>query len=165
MSWTAAFRGMHSGLTQQEGSRNRSEAFSTSFGWRRYAVTANYMQTTGASVLTPSGLLEPDPLVGLISDDLMLFNGHSYGFSLSAALRRNLLITANYTSVNSDTLARSLFSLNRGERYNARLEYKLRKISLRAGYSRTWQGIGGSGALPSVINSYYFGLSRWLEIF
>ncbi|MFB3815066.1 MAG: hypothetical protein ACE14L_13235 [Terriglobales bacterium] len=163
ITWSASYRSARSGLTQYDGNRNVSHNVTTGFGWRRYAVTANYSQSSGASVLTSTGLA-PTPL-GTLFDDFLVFNGKSYGLSLSATPMKKMRVTAYYSTVRSDTLARSVFSLNQGERYDTRVEYNLRKLVLRGGFTRTWQGISASGAPPSMVNSYYFGITRWFEVF
>jgi hypothetical protein len=164
--WNVSYREARSGLTQQAGSSNHSQSVFSNFGWRRYSWGGSYSKGVGTTLLTSSGVLSPTPLASVISpEDLLLFNATSWGMSIGATPIRRLTLTASYSSFESDTLARSRLSMNRGERYNARLDYKLRKLIFRAGFSRTWQGISASGAPPVVLNSYYFGISRWFEVF
>jgi len=163
--WHGSFRGMHSGLTQYDGAGNRSETVSTGLTWRRYGLNAAYSQSEGRSVLTSSGLLDPNPLAGLFSDKVVLYNGRSYTLSATATPIRRLVLTANYSKVRSDTKGPSLASTNLGDRFTSQLEYKLRKLSLRGGFTRMDQEISASGAPPSMVNSYYFGISRWFNIF
>ena len=45
------------------------------------------------------------------------------------------------------------------------MQYRLRRISLLAGYSRFTQGISATGVPPGTITSYYGGISRWFDFF
>ena len=163
--WHGSFRGMHSGLTQYDGAMNRSESVSTGLTWRSYGVTGAYSQSTGRTVLTASGLLNPSPLAGLFAENIVLFDARSYSLGLTATPIRRLVLTANYAKVRSDTTRPLLQSTNLGDRFTSQLEYKLRKLSLRGGFTRMDQEISASGAPPSMVNSYYFGISRWFNIF
>jgi hypothetical protein len=96
---------------------------------------------------------------------LILFNGSSYSLGAGAAPLRKMYVTFNYTKARSDTLSSVRNSLNNTERYYTRLDYNLRKLVLRAGYTRAYQSISGSGAPPTTINSYFVGISRWFNVF
>lgn len=165
MAWTATFRAAHSALTQHADDSNRSETVTTGFTWRNYTVTGNYSQSEGASVLSASGTLVPTPIGGVITPDVLLFNGRSYGASLAATPIKRLTVSGYYTNVRSDTLSNALFSFNRGQRYSTLVEYKLRKLEFRGGFTRTQQDVSAAGTLPAVVNSYFFSISRWFNIF
>ena len=64
-AWLAAYSGSHTGLTQQAGSDNRSEGYSTSLSSRRFTLTGNYTKSTGQSILTSAGLVALPPTPGV----------------------------------------------------------------------------------------------------
>ncbi|MFB3915348.1 MAG: hypothetical protein ACE14M_01360 [Terriglobales bacterium] len=163
--FSAAFRAAHSGLQQIEGNSSGSKSISANFSWNRYGIGASYAQSNGTTVLTPSGLLSPTPLAPLITNDFVLFNGKSYSVTATARLLRNINLTGNYVYVTSETLASALYSLNKGERWNARLEYHVRKLSVRGNYYHVRQGISSSGIKSNVINSYQIEITRWFNVF
>lgn len=163
--WSASYRASHSGLVQYEGNSSGTQAISTNFSWKRYGVGAAYAQSDGTTVLTPSGLLAPTPLIGLVTNDFLVFNGKSYSLTATAMIFRRIFLSGNYVKVNSETLAQALHSFNDGERYNARLEYRVRKLSIRGNYYRVKQDISASGILPSVVNSFQIEITRWFNVF
>jgi hypothetical protein len=165
MYWSGTYRGAKSGLLQDQNSTSRSNMFSTSLGWHRYTLTGNYSKTHGRSILTASGLLSPAPVPGVIEDSIVLFDGRSYSVGVGASPFRRMTITINYTNATSDMFSSLKTSANDTERYYSRLDYNVRKLVLRAGYSRTHQGISAAGILPTTVNSYFFGVSRWFNIF
>lgn len=166
VSWHATSRFVHSGLTQREGDLNRSETLATGLRFKSYGFSVSYSQSHGRSVLTPSGLLTPEPLPPeLFGDDFVIYDGRSYSVTGYTNPIKKMTITGHYTKIKSDTLSRSFRSLNDGDRYNAQLEYRLRKMSLRAGFTRTEQFVLAGGNPRAVVNSYYFGLSRWFNVF
>ena len=163
--WAASYRGSHSGLVQDQGMQSRSSMVSSTFGWRRYTVTGNYSRSHGRTILTPTGLLSPSPLPGILPEELTLFNGSSYSLGAGASPLRRMTVTFNYTSARSDTLSNVLASLNDTQRYYTRLDYNLRKLVLRAGYTRAYQSISGTAVPPTTVNTYFVGISRWLNLF
>jgi hypothetical protein len=165
MYWSGSYRAARSGLLQELGSNSHSNFVSTSFGWYRYTLTGNYAKSHGRSILTASGFLNPSPLPGVTPDELILFNGESYSVGVGASPLRRMVLTINYTNATSDTLSTVRSSFNNTERYYSRLDYNLRKIVLRAGYTRTFQGISASGLPPVTVNTYFVGISRWFNVF
>jgi hypothetical protein len=163
--WSGTYRGANSGLLHDQNSDNRSNLVSSSFGWRRYTFTGNYAKSHGRTILTPSGFLNPTPVPGLLPDELTLFDGKSYSLGAGATPLRKMFVTFNYTNAHSDTLSSTRNSLNDTTRYYTRLDYNLRKLVLRAGYSRAYQSISASGTPPVTINTYFFGISRWFNVF
>ena len=163
--WSGTYRGASSGLWHDQNSTNRSNLVSSSLGWHRYTFTGNYARSNGRTILTPSGFLNPTPVPGILPDELTLFNGTSYSLGAGASPLRKMYVTFNYTSARSDTLSSTRSSINDTERYYTRLDYNLRKLVLRAGYTRAYQSISASGTPPTTINSYFFGISRWFNVF
>ena len=163
--WSGTYRGTQSGLLQDRTSDNRSNIVSSTLGWYRYTFTGNYSKSHGRTILTPSGLLNPSPVPGLDDNSLVLFDGSSYSVGVGASPLRRMSITFNYASATSDTLSNVRNSFNETQRYYTRLDYNLRKLVLRAGYTRAYQSISASPIPPATINSYFFGVSRWFNVF
>jgi hypothetical protein len=163
--WSGTYRGSRSGLLQDRGSNSRSNMYSSTFGWRRYSFTGNYTTSHGRTLLTPTGFLSPTPLPGGIDEQLILFNGSAYSVGAGATPIRRMTVTFNFTRAHSDMLSSSLESLNDTDRYYARLDYNLRKLVLRAGYTRAYQSISGTATPPTTVNTYFFGVSRWFNVF
>ncbi len=163
--WSGSVRTSQSALTRLEGEGSRSHSGTTSITWRRYTATAAYAMSRGTTIIGPSGLLTPVPEAGLISDDIVLYNGRSFTVGLSASPLKKMTLTAHWVKARSDTSSTKKFSLNQTERFNSRMEYRLRQLSMVAGFTRDRQGISASGAPPSVVNSYYIGIARWFNVF
>jgi hypothetical protein len=165
LAWIASFNGSHSGLTNQAGTDNHSESYSSSFSSRRFTVTGNYTQATGQSILTSAGLVTIAPTPGVPVNNLILYGGDSYGGSLSVNPVKRLSIAGTYSRALSNTLSNGTNSRNNTEIYNAQVQYHLRRIGLLGGYTRFTQGISASGAPPGTANSYFIGVSRWFDFF
>jgi hypothetical protein len=165
VAWLAAYNGSESGLTQQAGTENRSEGFSTSLSTRRFTMTGNYSKATGQSVLTSAGLVALPPTPGVPASNLILFNGDSYGGGVSATPVRRLTISGTFSRAISSTLNDVANSRNNTEIFNTQLQYHFRKIGILAGYTMFTQGISGSGVPPGTANSYFIGVSRWFDFF
>ena len=165
LSWIAAFNGSHSGLTNQPGSNNHTESYSTSLSSRRFTLTGNYSQSTGLSILTSAGLVPLPPTPGVPESNLIVFDGKSYGGSASATPLRRLTIALSYSRALSNTLSDSISSRNNTEIINTQLQYHLRRIGLLAGYTKFTQGISASGAPPETANSFFVGVTRWFDFF
>jgi hypothetical protein len=164
LSINGNFRAIHNVLTEYDGNSNRSESFGAGVSWRRYAVTGYYSQAKGSSVLTASGTLAPVPVGPILVPDIMYYNGRSYSISLAAVPIKRLTLTAYYTNVRSQTQS-SVYSFNRGDRYNALVEYKFRKMAFRGGFTRTRQDISATSTLPALSNTYFANITRWFNIF
>ena len=159
--WTVAFSGSHSGLTNEPGSSNHSESYSTGLSMRRLAIDGFYTQSSGVSLLGAGGLISPTPTPGL--SNLILFSGSSYGGGTSVTPLKRLSISGNFSRAISNTIA-ATSSYNNTEVFNAQMQYHLRRIGLQAGYLRFTQGISAIGA-PVNSTSYYVGLTRWFNFF
>jgi hypothetical protein len=163
--WSGTYRRVQSALVQNDGDDNVSQSVSSNFTWWRYTFTGAYANSSGASVLTASGVLLPTPIPGAEFDNLLLFNGRSYTIGLGLLPIKRMSLNCSYTNAYSDTIANSIFSVNKTERVYSRLEYKLRQLSIIGGFTRYRQGISASGAPPSVVNSYSIGIARWFDVF
>jgi hypothetical protein len=165
MYWSTSFRAAHSGLVQRAGSSSGSESINTSFTWRRLGFGVGYGQSRGTSVFTSSGLVTPTPLLPLITNDFVFFNGRSLSISANTRVLRRLVLTSSFSKAHSDTESKLLNTFTASRIYNVKAEYKVRKLSLTSGFERIEQEISTSAAGPVVVNSYYFRLSRWFQFF
>ncbi len=165
LAWIAAYNGSRSGLTNQPGSDNHSNGYSTSFSSRPFTLTGNYTQSTGQSILTSSGLVNVPTAPGVPLSDVILYNAHSYGGGISVTPVRRLVLSANFNRALSDTSSSTTNSHNNTEIFNTQLQYHLRRIGLLAGYTRFTQGISVTGAPPGTANAYFIGVSRWFDFF
>jgi hypothetical protein len=162
--WTGAVNGNHSGFSQQVGTVNQNVGFSTSLALRWMALNANYVQGHGQSILTSTGI-QPITTPGLPPEGIIVYNGKSYGGGITLTPMPRLTISGNYSHATSDTLSDTTFSNNKTDIVYAQLQYRLRKISLLAGYTKFTQGISAAGVPPGSQYSFYFGVSRWLNFF
>ena len=165
LQWVGAFSGSHSGLTQFEGFRSRTEGFSTNVIFRRFTLSGQYTQSAGTSILTSAGLIElppgvPAPLLRLP----VLYDATSYGGGASFRPFRRAVLSASYNKARSATASPTLSSGFNSTIFNSRFQYRLRKLDVEANFTKFQQSIS-TGALPAVINSYYIRFSRWFNIF
>jgi hypothetical protein len=162
---TAAYNGSHTGFSQYAGTVSSSDAFSASLALRRFTLTGNYIESSGQSLLTSNGIqpIPPNPI--LPEQGLIVYNGKGYGASIGFTPMSRLNITGTYSHANSDTISNGVFSNNRTEIYYAQLQYRLRQLNLLAGYTRFSQGISAAGTPAAAQNSYFIGVSRWINFF
>jgi hypothetical protein len=163
--WTTVYNGTHSGLSQVAGSDSRSDTLSTSLGLRRLSFGANYTKSHGVSILTSTGITPIPPTPGLSPEGQIVYNGESYGGSIGATPLPRLTISASFSHAMSNTLANDIASRNRSEIFYAQMQYRLRRISLLAGYTKFSQGISAAGTPPGNEYSYFIGVSRWFNFF
>jgi len=164
MQFTAAFNGNHSGFSQNAGTLNESESFSSSLALRRVAITANYNKYNGQSILTSSGIA-PITVPGLPPEGLVLYNGEAYGAGIALTPIPRLTLSGNYAHATSNTLSATTPSFNKTEMFYSQLQYRLRQITVLAGYTKFSQGISASGILPSNQYSYFIGVTRSFNFF
>ncbi len=163
--WTAAMNGNHSGYTNQPGTVNHSEAFSTSLALRKLSFNANYAQAAGNSVLTNSGIQPVPPPPGVPPAYLILYSGTVYGGGLTLTPTSRLSLTGTYSHAVSQTLSNSILSNNRTEIFYSQLQYRFRRISLLGGYTQFSQGISAAGTPAGKDYSYFIGVQRWINFF
>ena len=165
LAWIATYSGSRSGLTNQAGTDNHSEGYSTSISSRRFTVTGNYTKASGQAILTSAGLVAVPPTPGVPASNLILFNGDSYGGGVSATPLRHLTISGSFSRAISGTLSEVIRSRNNTELFNAQMQYHFRRIGVLAGVTRFSQGVSASGTPPGTANSYFIGVSRWFDFF
>jgi len=165
MQWTGAFNGNHSGLSQVAGTVNSSAGFSTSLAMRRLTFNANYVQGTGQSVLTSTGIQPLPTTPGLPPEGIIVYNGKSYGAGIALTPIPRLTISGNYSHAMSDTLSSTTFSKNQTDIFYSQMQYRLRKVSVLAGYTKFKQGISAAGTPPGSQYSFFVGVTRWFNFF
>ncbi len=163
--WNASFTGGHSGLSQFSGFASRSESFSTSLSHRGYALSASYSQSKGTSLFAPGGLVQPPVPPPVVGSDLVFFNGRAWSFGTSGSPLRKLHLAASFSRSLSDTLSPTVGTRTHSNVFHMQARYPIRKLYFTAGYTRFQQGLGTTGAAPTDVTTYYFGLSRWFNIF
>ena len=163
--WIASFNGSHSGFSQQQDTTNHSEAYSTSLSTRRFSLSGYYTSGYGNSYLGSAGLVPLPPTPGIPESELIIYNSSAYGGSISSTPVRRLTISGSYARGISNTIG-GTDSHNNTEIFNSQLQYRLRRISLLAGWTRFTQGISAvnTGTVPTT-SSYFVGISRWFNIF
>jgi len=166
LAWSGGFAGSKSAFEQQAGSAFRSEGFNSSLNWRRYTLSGFYSQSSGTSVFTALGLLPvPLPAPVVPASSLTFFSARSRGASLSVSPRRRLSISGSYSKSDSNTMSPAVGSINGTDIISSRADYQFRKVYFNAGYLKFRQLVSASGTPPSMVASYYFGLSRWFDFF
>jgi hypothetical protein len=165
LSVSGGFGGGHSGFSREMGTTNHSESYFSSISYSKYNFSGSYTSSSGISVLTANGLSTGGlpPVVSPL--DQIVYNGSGYSLSASSTPLRKLSLSASYANSRSNTLSSSYSSLNRNITTTAQMTYRVRSISLNAGYSKFTQGISAGGAPAATVKSYYFGISRWIDLF
>ena len=177
ISWTGGFGGGHSVLTPQMGSSSHSEAYFSNFSWRMFSIAGNYSQGSGYSVVTPNGLVPVNPgTVPLISPNALIFyDSHSFNVSFGGQPFRRASLSIGYSDSLGTTTSSSSsvqYLLPGGQNFffgtdylYGMFVYNFRKLAFSAQFNHFKQDTSLSSALPSVVNSYSFGVSRMFNIF
>lgn len=164
--WNGSFGAGRSGFGQQ-GSSSHSERVSTGLSFRGYSANLFYSQAAGTSLLTANGLVAtpPDLPPGVLPPGaIVLYNARSYGAGLSATIFKRMSLTGAYSQGDGTTISPALNSGSSNQMYTSLLRYPVRKMYVFAGFTHFKQGISTAG-IPSVINSYNFGIARWFNVF
>ena len=165
-TWSATASGTKTGLVDDKGSTSFSQSYGTSLFVKWITGTAAYSESTGNAILTGSGLVAtPVPLPVLTPAAVVLYGGHAYSFGVGATPIRGLSASLAFSQATSNTANSTLTSNNSSSQLTATILYKVRKTYFQAGYARLVQSFSSSGAPPSMIGSFYFGLTRWFSFF
>ena len=156
----------HSGLTNQPGTDNSSQSYTSSFGYGRWInLTGNYGKSDGVGLITGNGIL-PINISPILPQNLItMYGGTGYGVSLSSMPVRKLTIAASYAKSSSNTSTEGIASANQFDSRNLLIQYQFRKMYLTGGYAQLSQGFSVSGTAPSNVSSFYIGVSRWFNFF
>lgn len=162
--WTNSARETHSGLSQVAGTTSHSESFLTNVLYKKYSLNAVYSKSGGSSILTSQGLVSvpggiPTPLLG----SPVLYGATSYGAGAGVTVKR-LVVTMSYSKAFSNTSTATV-SNNSMALWNGLLRIRMRKLYFNAGFTKFAQSVSAAGTLPTQLNTYYFGVSRWFNVF
>jgi hypothetical protein len=164
--WGAYASGARSLLTNVPGSANSSQTYSTSLSLPRFSINGSFSGSSGNALLTSTGLVAtPVPLPVISPAAVVLYNGRSYSLGVGSSPIRGLTLSAVYAKALSGTTSNSLVSSNNYDSMYYLLTYQLRKLNFQAGYSRLVQGFSVAGIPPTMVGSYYVGISRWFNFF
>lgn len=163
--WTAAASGAKSVLTEVQGINTFSQGYSTGLSGRWLGVGAGYSRSSGSGLLTPMGISTLPPGVPPTLVNAIMYGGTTYTASVGSTPKRGLTITGSYVQSRSNTLTGTVASNNKTEQAYAYMTYLFRKVYFNAGYSRLLQGFSESGLAPTIVSTYYVGVSRWFKVF
>ena len=151
---------------EQEGSYSHGQNYSSSFSLKQVAFSGNYSKSSGLSVLTANGLQPIQVPPGVLApSQSVLYGGSSYGLTITANPTSKLVVWGAYVSSHSDTTETSINSANRNDLFNASIQYQLRKLGFRGGYTRLDQNISATGTTPQARSSFYIGVYRWFSFY
>ncbi len=170
MYWTASARSVRTGITQFAGYNTHTETFITTLVRRKLGVSGNYSQTNGASILTTSGELVPNPLPPVAIPGEVFYGGASYGGTVSYVPIKRMVMNVSWFRLNSNTASnldpsQFIYSSNSSDRIYGSMTYRFRKLQLLATYWKTNQQISSSGLGWVNQNNYTFTISRWFNVF
>lgn len=164
--WGAYVSGSRSLLTDQPGTANTSQNYTTSFSIPRLSVSGTYSTSSGNALLTTTGLVStPVPVSALPSSVVVLYNGSSYSAGLGSSPIRGLTVSATYVKALSGTNSNSVVSNNNTQNLFCLVMYHYRKLDFQAGYSRLDQGFSIAGTTATRDTSFFIGVSRWFNFF
>ena len=164
-NWGASFRESRSGLASQKGNQNVADSFITNLSWARYSFSGSYSKSNGEALLGPNGTLTPTPFGSILSNYYLTFNARAYAATASTQLFRVLTLSGGYTNLSSNSTQNALDTFNKGDRFNARLALRMRRLYIIAGFDRAIQESSAVAGGPRRVNSYYVSLSRWFNVF
>ena len=164
--WGAYASGARSLLTGEPGSANSSQNYSTSLSLPAFNISGSYSLSSGNALLTPTGLVAtPAPLPVINPAAVVLYNGRSYSLGFGSTPVRGLVLSASYAKAVSGTNSNSQLSNNNNENMYFLMTYHFRKLNFLAGYDRLVQGFSASGIPPTMVGSFYAGISRYFNFF
>ena len=163
--WTAAASGSKSVFSEVAGPTSFTQGYSTGLSGRWLGVGGGYSRSSGSGLLTSTGITTLPPGVPPTLVSTILYGGTTYSASVGSTPRRGLTINGSYSHARSNTVGGTLPSNNKTDQAYAYLNYQFRKVYFNAGYSRLLQGFSASGVSPTLVSTYYFGLSRWFKAF
>lgn len=163
--WNGGASGSKSMLNQVGGTANLTQSYATGLSGRWLSVSGAYAKSSGSGLFTPTGVTPLPPGVPPTLVPTVLYGGRTYSASVASTPVRGLSVTGSYVSSRSNTGGELVNSNNTTEQAYAYLTYRFRKVYLNAGYSRLLQGFSASGLPPTLLSTYYFGVSRWFKAF
>ena len=142
-----------------------TQSYTLGISGRWLGAGGSYSRSNGSGLLTPTGITTLPPGLPPTILSTVLYGGTTYSASVGSTPIQGLTITGSYINSRSNTQNETLSSNNKTEQAYAYLNYKFRKVYFNAGYSRLVQGFSTSGMTPTMVSTYYFGVSRWFKAF
>jgi hypothetical protein len=166
VNFSASAAASHTALTNQPGTSNASQSYSSSFGYGKwFTASGGYTKGNGQALITGSGLV-PVPVPPIVPSSLLsMYGGAGYSFGAATTPIKQLLIQASWSRSNSNTASDMLTSWNHNAQFDTLVQYQFRKLSFNSGFARLEQGFSGSATAPQVVSSFYMGASRWFKFF
>jgi len=165
LTLTGGANGSKSVLTGTNFPSYFAQGYTLGLSGRWLGAGAGYSKSSGAGLLTSGGIVTPPPGVPPPLLTTVLYGATSYSANVGSTPVRGLTINGTYLHSQSNTANGSLSSRNTTEQAYAYLTYRFRKVYFNAGYSRLLQGFSAADTIPTSVNAYYFGVSRWFKAF
>ncbi|MFZ0419867.1 MAG: hypothetical protein WAM04_17340 [Candidatus Sulfotelmatobacter sp.] len=165
LTWATVASVIHSGFEQVAGNSSKGESFTTMLIWKQASVSGIYSKSSGAGLLTSTGIVTTPTVPAQALGNAILFNGSNYGVNVSLYPIRHLIVSTAWSRSLSNTNSPVLLSNSGNTNIYGFAGYEYRKLLFQAGYTRFDQSISNSGTLPSMLTSYSFGISRWFKGF
>ncbi len=163
--WNGAASASKSELDQASGYTNKTQSYSMGLSGRWLSIGGAYAKSSGSGLLAPTGVTPLPPGIAPVLLPTVMYGGTTYSASAASTPVRGLTITGSAIWSRSNTGGQNLNSNNTSDQAYVYLTYKVRKVYLNAGYSRLLQGFSASGLPPTLLSTYYVGLSRWFKAF
>ncbi len=166
LNWNGAAGASKSTVAQEADTNSTTQNYSTGLSTRRIGVSGGYSKSSGLGLYTAQGITSlPTGVPPTLLPSTVLYGGTSYSAGIGGMPIRGLTFSGNFVDSRSNTLNSSVTSNNHTQEANLYVQYKVRKIFFTAGYSRLLQGFTVTSTTPALVNTYYFGLSRWFNFF
>jgi hypothetical protein len=165
LTWTGGASGSKTLVTQALAPAYFTQSYTTGLSGRWLGVGAGYSKSSGSGLVTPAGIVTPPSGIPPSLLTTVLYGGRSYSASVGSTPRRGLNITGTFVDSQSNTANGTLSSNNHTQQAYAYLTYRFRKVYFNAGYDRLLQGFSASTLPPSLVSTYYVGISRWFKAF
>ena len=166
LNWTGAASGSKSLLTTVAGSATFSQTYSMGLSGRWLGASAAYSKANGNGVLTGTGITTvPTGTPTTLLPNIIYYRGTTYAFGVGSTPIKGLTINGNYSRTESDTQNAASLSNNIFSQGNLFVQYQVRKIYFTSGYSRLLQGFSATKTPPTLVSSFYVGVTRWFNFF
>ena len=164
--WNGTAGGSKSMISQELGPTSYTQSYTTSLSYNWLGVSGGYSKSRGMGLFTSQGITPVPPNVPpVVIPSPILYRGTTYSAAVGATPIRGLTFSGSFSSTRSSTESALLSSSNHTQQAYSYLQYKFRKVFFTAGYSRLVQGFSASTLAPAMVNTFYFGLSRWFNFF
>ena len=166
LGWITVVNATKSGFSQVAGNSDHAESFTTILIWKKASVSGIYSRSDGTAILTSTGLVNTTvPSQLLPPGAATLYKAENYGSTLSLYPTRRMVVSGSWSRSFGATNSPLLLSNNGNTNYYGFLSYEYRKLLFSANVIKFNQFISNSGAPPSMLTSFSFGVSRWFKGF